>query len=119
MTDFKCRLPTTPTFQQRGLVGFKLPASSLDSCEVYLVQSEKGHDDFVRSEKITHSYYVISGVGTFEVDGKRFACSPGDFIEIPPAHEFTYTGSLELILIMSPAFLEGAIEVTRPNPDVV
>ena len=102
---------------QRGLRGYRYPLR-LQSPEVYRVDSEQGHDDFVVSPTITHVYYVLAGNGSFDIDGKQFEVAAHDLIEIPPGCCFAYSGKMKLLLIMTPPFKDGELEVVRPNPNV-
>ena len=54
----------------------------------------------------------------FDIDNQKHEVSPGSFIEVPPNVEYTYSGQMKLLLIMSPPWFEGNEEITKPNPDV-
>ena len=117
MKNFKCDTPLEATFVQRGLRGYRYPLK-LQSSEFYLIESEHGHDDFVKSPDITHLYYVIEGAGVFMVDDERIPVESGSCIEIPPGATFAYSGKMRLLLFMSPPFSDGRVEVVRENPDI-
>ena len=108
----------TPSFSQHGLAGFGF---NLDcpQLELNFVRSEKGHDYFVVAKEITHVYYILSGEGEFEVNGQSFAVHPGEVVEIPPSLEFTYSGKMTLLLLLTPPFSPEAVRETRPNPKVL
>jgi len=110
-------LSDTPTFTQNGLRGFQFPLDAAHY-EFYFVDSSKGHDDFVVAEQITHTYYILEGTGRFDVGGECIPVSPGSVLEIPPQTEFSYSGTMKLLLLMSPPFAEGTVKTTRSNPEV-
>jgi len=109
--------PESATFAQKGLKGFQFPLRNKEF-EVYFVNVEKGHDNFIVSKKITHLYYIIEGKGYFTIEGNRYDVGPGVVVEVPPNVEYTYSGTMELLLIMSPPWFEGNEQVTKKNPDV-
>jgi mannose-6-phosphate isomerase-like protein (cupin superfamily) len=118
MSKYLKQIPDTPTFTQEGLQGFQYPLE-LKQFEVYFVDSTKGHDDFVIAEGLTHTYYILEGNGTFEIGADIVNVSAGNMLEIPPKIEFSYSGKMKLLLLMSPPFAEGKVESTKPNSKVV
>ena len=118
MTTCLRKLPDSPTFTQNGLKGFQFPLDSKGH-EIYFVDSSKGHDDFVIAEKITHTYYILGGIGYFEIDGRGIEVTPGMLLEIPPLVEFSYSGEMKLLLFMSPPFSTGKVRSTRSNPKIL
>ena len=107
----------TPSFTQKGLKGFRFPIKN-EKVEIYFVDVEKGHDTFIISKEITHTYYILEGKGFFVIEGERYDAEPGMIIEVPPKLEYTYSGKMKLILIMNPPWFKGNDESTKKNPDV-
>lgn len=105
-------------FEKLGFRGFTFPLETR-GVEISVVESHTGHDDFVTSPDITHIYYIINGTGEFVVSGDVVACGPGDLMEVGPNTEFTYTGRMQLLLIMIPPFAEGTTVSVRPNSNVI
>ncbi|MFA7302235.1 MAG: hypothetical protein WC030_00605 [Candidatus Paceibacterota bacterium] len=117
MSEYLRKRPSGPTFSQKGLAGYQLPIldSSFEAYEVYV---EQGHDNYIVSKRITHTYFVIEGSGIFNIDGEKIEVEKEDLIEVPPQVEYTYTGKMRLLLFMTPPWFEGNEIVTKPNPDV-
>ncbi|MDY6769467.1 MAG: cupin domain-containing protein [Candidatus Nanohaloarchaea archaeon] len=109
--------PDEPAFDQDGLTGYQFPTDN-DDFEVYYVDVEQGHDTVIVSQEITHAYYVLDGTGTFTIDGAKHAVEESDFVEVPPGVEYTYSGQMQLLLIMAPPWFEGNEKVIRENPAV-
>lgn len=110
-------LPPQPSFAQKGFRGFSYCTSSSDYTFSF-IQSKTGHDNFVINSKSTHIYYIIKGSGSFIVENEEFPVAPGNLVEVPPNKEFAYTGTMELLLYMSPPFLPGNETVMKANPAV-
>lgn len=110
--------PDETDFEQEGLDGYKFPLET-DDFELYFIDSHKGHDHFVKGKTITHTYYILEGNGTFTIDGKTKEVEPDEVVDIPRDVEFAYTGEMELLLIIAPAFTEDAIEIIRENKEVL
>lgn len=117
MGEFELKLPDKPSFSQKGLSGYKFPLKNHD-IEVYFVDVVQGHESYFISKKCTHIYYVIEGEGFFDINGKKQDAKEGLLIEVPPNVEYTYSGRMRLILIMSPPWIKGNEEITRRNPSV-
>jgi mannose-6-phosphate isomerase-like protein (cupin superfamily) len=113
------RLPSSPAFTGRGLQGFQFGPIRNANLEIHVVNVAKGHDTFIKSKRITRIYYVLEGSGYFTIDDQRYDVEPGVLVEVPPLVEYSYTGSMRLLLIGNPRWFRGNEEVTRRNPDVV
>jgi mannose-6-phosphate isomerase-like protein (cupin superfamily) len=50
-------------------------------------------------EGTTRTYLVVDGSGTFELDDIEQPVGRGDFITIPPDHEYAYEGKMTLFEI--------------------
>lgn len=108
----------TPVFSDKGLKGYEFGPLGLD-LEVHYVDVVKGHDTFQISKKIRRIYYVLSGSGYFTIADQRFDVSPGVLVEVPPKVEYSYSGSMQLILVSQPRWFRGNDTPTKWNPDVV
>jgi SAM-dependent methyltransferase len=86
--------------------------------DIYYIQSEKGHDTFMISRKITRTYYILSGSGYFTVDGKRYPVETGVLVEVPPKVEYSYSGKMTLLGVSIPGWFNGNDRHTKWNPDV-
>jgi SAM-dependent methyltransferase/mannose-6-phosphate isomerase-like protein (cupin superfamily) len=111
-------LPDTPSITDKGLTGYEFGPLGLNF-EVHYIDVVKGHDTFQISKKITRAYYVLSGSGYFTIAGQRFDVSPGVLVEVPPRVEYSYSGTMRLILISEPRWFRGNDTPTKWNPDVV
>ncbi|OGY23886.1 MAG: hypothetical protein A2172_05125 [Candidatus Woykebacteria bacterium RBG_13_40_15] len=106
--------PKKPTFSQSGLDGYQFPLENKE-IEVYFVDVAKGHDNYIVSKKITHVYYIFEGKGFFDINGEKYDVTPGELIEVPPNVEYAYSGSMKLLLIMTPSWFEGNEMITKRN----
>jgi mannose-6-phosphate isomerase-like protein (cupin superfamily) len=107
-----------PSYVQKSLSVFRFQTTNND-VEVYFVDVEKGHDTFIVSQKITHIYYVLEGAGYFIIDGYEYDATQGVLLEVPPGHEYSFSGIMKLLLMMTPPWFEGNDRVTKDNPDVL
>lgn len=106
--------PRKPTFSQKGLDGFMFPLEN-KNVEVYFVDSQKGHDNFVVAKTISHIYYVLKGNGTFYLNDKEYKAKKEMVVEIPPKTEFAYTGKMKLLLIMNPPHNSKDLKTIKAN----
>jgi len=109
--------PKEPSFVRKGFRGFTFPIENKEM-QISFVESEKGHDTFIISKNITHTYYILEGRGFFTIEGQRYEVGHGVLVEIPPKTEFSYTGKMKILLVMNPPFYKGHEKVTKMNPDV-
>ena len=109
--------PEHPVFIQKGLKGFPFPLKNKEA-DLIFADVEKGLEWFIISKKITHIYYVIDGQGFFTIEGQRYDVKPGMVVEIPPGIEYSYSGTMKVLLIHAPPFFEGNNQIIRDNPDV-
>ncbi len=116
-TDFVMDKPKTPEFKQKEMKGYKFPTAN-DNLEVYLLEVSHGHENYIKSKKSTHFYYIVEGQGSFDINGVEKHVSKGQFVEIPPKVEYTYSGKMRILMIMEPPWIEGNDEVTKKNPNV-
>jgi quercetin dioxygenase-like cupin family protein len=55
-------------------------------------------------KRTTEIYYVLSGHGMIELDGKTHELTPGSTVHIPPGVKHRGWGDFETIVVTSPAF---------------
>lgn len=115
--NFKMDTSKEPTFEQKGLKGYRFPLENKE-LEIYYCDVSQGHDNYIISKKCYHLYYILEGNGTFEIEGVVQDITKGSFIEVPPHKEYTYSGKMKLLLIMNPPWFEANEKVTRSNPKV-
>lgn len=110
-------LPKSTAFTGTGLEGYSFGPLRQD-VDVYYIESEKGHDTFMVSMKITRTYYVLSGEGYFTIDNAQYNIREGMLIEVPPNVEYTYSGRMKLIAFARPRWTPSSDVHTRWNPHV-
>jgi hypothetical protein len=115
--SYVLRMPSQPAFSSEGLIGYQFPLSK-GEVDLYYLDVIWGHDTFVISKALTRTYYVLEGRGHFVIAGERHDVSPGIVVEVPPGVEYSYSGTMKLILVSYPLWFHGNERVTRPNPDV-
>ncbi len=111
--------PTSASFTSKGLKGYQFEPLRNQELDIYFIDVEKGHDSFIRSKKITRIYYILEGKGYFTIENQRYDVEPGMLVEVSPNLEYSYTGTMKLILISCPRWFRGNEEITRNNPDVL
>jgi hypothetical protein len=110
---------SSPSFSLEGLAGYEyLPLKDKDFA-VHLLDVYRGHDTFMVSKALTRIYYVIEGSGAFTIDHRKYAVTPGVVVEVPPGVEYSYSGSMKILLVSHPRWFQGNELMTRTNPDVV
>ena len=112
-------LPTTSSFDGKGLFGYTFGPLQKKDVDVYYVVIDGGHDTFMVSRKITRIYYVLEGDGYFTIDGRKHDVSSGMLVEVPPKVEYSYSGRMKLVVFASPAWSAGNDTHTRWNEDAI
>jgi len=112
-------LPTLTSFDGKGLFGYTFGPLKQKDVEIYYIEVQKGHDTFMVSNKITRTYYILSGKGYFTIDDRKYDVSPGMLVEVPPKVEYSYSGTMKVIAVSKPRWFGGNDTHTRWNPDVV
>jgi mannose-6-phosphate isomerase-like protein (cupin superfamily) len=112
-------IPSSPSFVLKGLKGYQFEPLNNQELDIYFIDVEKGHDTFIISKKIARTYYVLEGKGYFTIDNQKHDVEPGILVEVPPNLEYSYSGTMKLLLISNPRWFRGNEEVTKRNPDVV
>ena len=110
---------SSPSFVMEGLTGYEFQPLKDQDFAVHLVDVHKGHDTFQISKALTRIYYIIEGTGVFTIDNQKYDVAPGLLVEVPPSVEYSYSGSMKILLVSHPRWFEGNERTTRKNPDVV
>jgi mannose-6-phosphate isomerase-like protein (cupin superfamily) len=112
-------IPSSPSFASRGLRGYQFQPLKNEHLEVHFLDVRTGHDQFIISKVLTRIYYIIDGKGSFVIDNQKYDVAAGMLIEVPPGHEYCYSGAMKILLISNPRWFSGNEQNTRDNPDVV
>jgi mannose-6-phosphate isomerase-like protein (cupin superfamily) len=110
---------SSPSFALKGLVGYEFRPLKDQDIAVHLLEVHKGHDTFMISNALTRIYYIIEGTGMFTIDNQKYDVAPGLLVEVPPRVEYSYSGSMKILLVSHPRWFEGNERTTRKNPDVM
>lgn len=110
---------SSPSFVLKGLAGYEFRPLQDKDFAVHLLDVTKGHDTFMISRALTRIYYVIEGAGTFTIDGQTYHVVPGLIVEVPPGIEYSYSGSMRILLVSHPRWFPGNELMTHTNTDVV
>jgi mannose-6-phosphate isomerase-like protein (cupin superfamily) len=110
---------SSPSFILDGLAGYEFRPLKDPDFAVHLVDVTKGHDTFLISKVLTRIYYIIEGAGFFVIADQKYPVATGQVVEVPPDVEYTYCGSMKILLVSHPRWFQGNEIVTRDNPDVV
>lgn len=95
--------------------GFNLiiPEGNKEEHGYFLVDSKQGHDCYSYNTKSKHIYHILDGEGEFIIAGKPKKVLKGDVITIEPGQEFYYSGTMLMMLEMTPNFKEENEKVTQ------
>jgi mannose-6-phosphate isomerase-like protein (cupin superfamily) len=110
---------SSPSFAMKGLAGYEFKPLKDQDIAVHLIDVHKGHDTFIISKALTRIYYIVEGTGVFTIDHQKYDVVPGLLVEVPPGIEYSYSGSMKVVLVSHPCWFEGNERTTRKNPDVV
>jgi mannose-6-phosphate isomerase-like protein (cupin superfamily) len=110
---------SSPSFTLKGMVGFEFQPLKDQDFAVHLLDVHKGHDTFMISNTLTRIYYIIEGTGVFTIDNQNYDVATGLLVEVPPGVEYSYSGSMKILLVSHPRWFEGNERMTRKNPNVV
>jgi mannose-6-phosphate isomerase-like protein (cupin superfamily) len=110
---------SSPSFVLKGLAGYEFQPLKDQDFAVHLVDVHEGHDTFIISKALTRIYYIIEGTGVFTIDNQKYDVAPGLLVEVPPGVEYSYSGSMKILLVSHPRWFEGNERTTRKNPEVV
>ena len=108
-----------PSFILEGLAGYEFHPLNDKDFAVHLLDVTKGHDTFMISKALTRIYYIIEGTGAFTIADQKYDVAPGLIVEVPPGVEYSYSGSMKILLVSHPRWFPGNEIMTRSNPDVV
>jgi hypothetical protein len=112
-------LPASPSFVDKGLVGYDFGPLNQKDVEIIYIDAERGHDTFLISKRIMRIYYILSGSGHFTIADTRYEVGAGMLVEVPPKTEYCYSGKMKLIAFSTPRWSGGNDTFTKWNPDVV
>jgi mannose-6-phosphate isomerase-like protein (cupin superfamily) len=101
------------------MAGYEFRPLKDEDFAVHLLMVHRGHDTFMISKALTRIYYIIEGTGAFTIDNQKYDVAPGLIVEVPPGVEYSYSGSMKILLVSHPRWFEGNERMTRNNPDVV
>ena len=110
---------SAPSFTLTGMAGYEFRPLKDEDFAVHLLMVHRGHDTFMISKALTRIYYIIEGTGAFTIDNQKYDVAPGLIVEVPPGVEYSYSGSMKILLVSHPRWFEGNERMTRNNPDVV
>jgi len=110
---------SSPSFILEGLAGYEFHPLNDEDFAVHLLDVTKGHDTFMISKALTRIYYIIEGFGAFTIANQKYHVAAGLIVEIPPGVEYSYSGSMKILLVSHPRWFPGNELMTRNNPDVV
>ena len=101
------------------MAGYEFQPLKVQDIAVHLLDVHKGHDTFIISKTLTRIYYIIEGTGVFTIDNQTYEVAPGLLVEVPPGVEYSYSGSMKVLLVSYPRWFEGNERTIRKNLDVV
>jgi len=110
---------SSPSFVLEGLAGYEFQPLKDKDFAVHLLDVTKGHDTFMISKALTRIYYIIEGTGSFTIADQKYHVAPGQVVEVPPGVEYSYAGSMKILLVSHPRWFQGNEVMTRNNTDVV
>jgi SAM-dependent methyltransferase len=112
-------LPTSASFETRGILGYTFGPLNDKDLEIYYIEVVKGHDTFMISRKISRFYYILSGSGYFTIADRRYDVIQGMLVEVPTKVEYSYSGQMTLLAFCTPRWFSGNETFTKWNSDVV
>jgi mannose-6-phosphate isomerase-like protein (cupin superfamily) len=104
------------TSSSKGLAGYEFQPLKDQDIAVHIIELHKGHDTFIISKALTRIYYIIEGTEVFTIDNQKYDVVPGLLVEVPPSVEYSYSGSMKVLLVSQPRWFEGNERTTRKNP---
>ena len=110
---------SSPSFVMKGLTGYAFQPLKDPDVAVHFVDMHKGHDTYMISKALTRLYYIIQGTGVFTIENQKYDVVAGMLVEMPPGVEYSYSGSMKVLLVSHPRWFEGNEHTTRKNPEVV
>jgi mannose-6-phosphate isomerase-like protein (cupin superfamily) len=107
MTNYKFTAETGLPFGWDGISGVALsgaPEIPELGTAIVTVTGPRGKTKLTRSHI---AYFVVSGEGSFFIDGKSYPAKPEDVFVIPPRVIYNYDGNMKLFEALTPAWQEG------------
>lgn len=77
------------------------------SANISGVSVKRGHFQEFYNTKSAYSYYIVRGNGTFFLDGEPIEVSATDLVVAPPNTRIYYFGTMEMVLMVAPAWNEA------------
>jgi chemotaxis methyl-accepting protein methylase len=111
-------LPTSMAFEGEGLFGYAFGPLKQKDLDIYYADVKKGHDFFMKSKKITRTYYVLEGSGYFVIDNLKYEVTRGMLVEVPPKVEYCYSGKMKLLVFSRPRWRRHNDKFIKWNADV-
>jgi chemotaxis methyl-accepting protein methylase len=112
-------LPASLAFRGKGLFGYSFGPLNERGVEVLYIESETGHDTFMISRGVTRIYYILSGTGSFTINGREFGVRPGVLVEAPAGVEYSYSGRMTMLAFCKRRLLRRKDRFTKWNRNVV
>lgn len=75
--------------------------------DVLHVSVDKEHEREFSNSESHFIYYIITGRGSFWVDGEKTNVEPTDLVHIEPEDRIYYRGDMEMILVSTPPYDES------------
>lgn len=76
------------------------------SATVSYVNVDRGHFQEFFNIRSSYTYYIVSGAGTFYLNGEAVTVAATDLIMAPPGTRTHYLGTMKMVLTVAPAFDE-------------
>jgi chemotaxis methyl-accepting protein methylase len=111
-------LPAAMAFEGEGLLGYAFGPLKQKDLDIYYADVKRGHDFFMISKKITRTYYVLEGNGSFIINGDTYEVNKGMIVEVPPQVEYCYSGKMKLLIFSTPRWFRHNDRFTKWNSDV-
>ncbi|KOU21919.1 hypothetical protein ADK52_22645 [Streptomyces sp. WM6372] len=105
MAAYKRTAAEAERFSKHG-IDLTVYGQNAPSATVVHVKVERGHFQEFYNIESAYIYYIVSGRGTFRLNGESVAVSATDLVTVPPNTRIHYFGTMEMVLTVAPAFDE-------------
>ena len=105
MKKFKFTEAEAAKFNKHGIDLTIYPYAE-PSSTVCRVSVKEGHFQEFYDVESSFTYSILSGKGTFYLDGAPVEVETGDLVVIPPNTKIYYFGTMEMVLTNAPAWKE-------------
>lgn len=97
--------PEAWSFEKSGHRGKVYPTGHLlPSIGFVLIEVDGDSSATVRQKRCDFTYHVLSGAGTFVLDGREVPCRTGDLVAVPAGTSVSFSGSMRMFLVSDPAW---------------